>query len=248
MNSSISKSASIDKTVEIGEFCVIKGDVRIGRNCHIANHVVIYPGTLIGDDVIIYDHSIIGRPPIKGKRSVKRAAEDTEAPAEISSGVKIGSNAVIYNQTKIGKDVLIADSASVRERVIIGQDTIVGRLVTIENDTIVGSKCKLETGCYITAYSEIGSGCFIAPMVQTSNDNFLGRTEERFKHFKGLILKDGGRIGVGAVILPGIEIGEEAVVAAGSVVTKNIKAKSVVMGIPARYLRDVPAEEWFENQ
>lgn len=124
----------------------------------------------------------------------------------------------------------------------------VGRGVTIENLTKIGKKCKLETGCYITVYSEIEDYCFIAPNVTTSNDNFLGRTEERFKHFKGVTVRRGGRIGAGAVILPGIEIGADAVVAAGSVVTKNVPPQKIVLGMPAKIFRDTPSEQLLENQ
>lgn len=85
-------------------------------------------------------------------------------------------------------------------------------------------------------------------MVMTSNDNFLGRTKERFKHYKGVTIKDGARLGLGAVILPGIEIGEEGVVAAGSVVTKNVDPQSLVMGSPAKRIRDVAKEQLMENQ
>lgn len=85
-------------------------------------------------------------------------------------------------------------------------------------------------------------------MVMTSNDNFLGRTKERFKHYKGVTIKDGARLGLGAVILPGIEIGEEGVVAAGSVVTKNVDPQSLVMGSPAKRIRDVAKEQLIENQ
>jgi acetyltransferase-like isoleucine patch superfamily enzyme len=90
--------------------------------------------------------------------------------------------------------------------------------------------------------------CFIAPGVVTTNDNYLGRTEERFKHFKGVIVRKGGRIGGGAVILPGLEIGEDAIIAAGSVVTKNVPARQIFAGIPAKYFKDTPKEQLLENQ
>jgi len=244
----ISPKADIAPDCTIGRFCVISDGVTIGHRCDIANHVIVHPGTIIGDDVIIQDHTVIGKKPLRGKLSVKRRAEDTENPPVIGSNVRIGAHVVIYNQVKIGRGVLIADSAVVRERVTVGTGTIVGRLVTIENDTSIGDRCKLETGCYITAYSEIENNCFIAPMAVTSNDNFLGRTKERFKHFKGVTVKNGGRIGAGAVILPGIIIGEEGVVAAGSVVTKHVEQKTLVKGAPARFHRMVPPNQWIENQ
>ncbi len=130
----------------------------------------------------------------------------------------------------------------------MGEYTIVGRGVTIENLCRIGKKCKLETGCYITAYSEVGDYCFIAPMVTTANDNYLGRSEERFKHFKGVTVKLGGRIGANAIILPGKIIGEDAVVGAGSVVTADVPDRRVFVGVPARQFGHTPEDQLLENQ
>ena len=160
----------------------------------------------------------------------------------------MGTNTTVYAGAEIGAQVMIADLATVRENVSIGMRTIVGRNVAIENHCHIGTFCKIETNAYITAYSDIEDYVFIGPGVQTSNDNFIGRTEERFKHFKGVTVRRGGRVGVGAVILPGLEIGPDSVVAAGAVVTKNTVARQVVAGTPARYFRDVPKEQLLERQ
>jgi len=85
-------------------------------------------------------------------------------------------------------------------------------------------------------------------MVTTTNDNFLGRTEERFKHFKGVTVRRGGRIGANATILPGKEIGPDGVVGAGAVVTKNVTGGQVVIGSPARYYSATPEEQLLEKQ
>ena len=98
---------------------------------------------------------------------------------------------------------LTIDGASVREEVEIGEETIVGRAVSIENRCRIGARVKIETGAYITGLSQVGDDCFIAPMVTTSNDNFVGRTEERFQHFGGVVLERGARVGAGSTILPG---------------------------------------------
>jgi hypothetical protein len=120
--------------------------------------------------------------------------------------------------------------------------------VTVENFCKIGRFCKLESECYITAYSELEDRVFVAPGVVTSNDNYVGRTAERFKHFKGVTVRRGGRIGAGAVLLPGITVGEDGLVAAGSVVTRDVPARTLVMGSPAKPLRDVPVEQLLENQ
>ena len=94
----------------------------------------------------------------------------------------------------------------------------------------------------------IGCGRISDNHLKAVLDNYLGRTEERLIHFQGITVKRGGRIGAGAVILPGKVIGEDALVAAGSVVTKDVPARIVVMGSPARVVRDVPEEQLIENQ
>jgi UDP-3-O-[3-hydroxymyristoyl] glucosamine N-acyltransferase len=243
----IDPTARIGSRTEIGQFSVIGKQVEIGEQCRIGSHVVIYDGTVIGDEVRIDDHTVIGKQPMRAKRSIFKDQKPPE-PAKIASGCLIGAQVVIYAGSEIGEGVLIADGAAVREEVTIGAHTIVGRLVTVENLTTIGKKCKLETGCYITAYSRVEDFCFVAPMVTTTNDNFLGRTRERFKHFKGVIIRRGGRIGANATILPGKEIGQDAVVGAGAVVTRDVTGKQVVIGSPAKYFSDTPTEQLLENQ
>jgi acetyltransferase-like isoleucine patch superfamily enzyme len=160
----------------------------------------------------------------------------------------VGTSVVIYRGCSISDKVLLADLSTVRENVKVGTGTIIGRGVAIENFCTVGEYCKLETNVYLTAYSTVEDRCFIAPCVATSNDNFVGRTKERFKHFKGLILRKGGRIGANATILPGKEIGEDALVAAGAVVTRNIPPRKVYAGVPANEIKSVPEAQLLENQ
>jgi acetyltransferase-like isoleucine patch superfamily enzyme len=96
---------------------------------------------------------------------------------------------------------------------------------------------------YITAYSTIEGEVFVAPCVQTTNDNFMGRTEKRHELRRGPTIRRGARVGAGAVLCPAVEIGEEAFVGAGAVVVKDVPPRVVVVGNPARVLRDVPQDE-----
>ena len=247
MSNYISDKVKLGKNVTFAKNIIIEDDVTIGDSCRIGYNVVIRKGTKIGDNVRIDDNTIIGKYPMRASLSIFKE-ESNLPPTCIGNNCLIGANTVIYIGSNISNNVLIADLASIRENTTISEYTIVGRGVTVENYVKIGKRCKLESECYITAYSELEDYVFIAPGVVTSNDNFLGRTEERFKHFKGIKVKKGGRIGANAVILPGKIIGEDAVIAAGSVVTKDVPPRKIVMGSPARVIRDVPKEQLIENQ
>ncbi|RXZ01832.1 UDP-3-O-(3-hydroxymyristoyl)glucosamine N-acyltransferase [Fictibacillus sp. S7] len=234
-------------TVCQGRNVVIGEHVQLGENVMIGHNVVIYDGVTIGDNCIIQDNAVIGKQPARAKNSALPELK-TLPPAQIGSGVTIGTNSIIYASAELGDDVFVADLATVRERVTVGEKTIIGRGAAVENDCVIGVKCKIETNAYITAYSELEDLVFIAPAVVTTNDNYMARSKERFKHFKGVTVKKGGRIGANSTILPGKVIGQEAAVAAGSLVTKDVESENLVAGHPARKFRSVPEDQLLKNQ
>lgn len=246
MERHIDPSAEIPEGVELGTYVHIGANVSIGKGCKVGNFVVIHDDTVVGNDVVVGDNTVIGKSPMRA--SISTLKEKELPPAVVSDKCKIGTSVAVYRGSKIGEGVMIADLASVREDVEIGKFTIVGRGVAIENDTRIGSYVKLETNAYITAHTIIEDRCFIAPMVTTSNDNFLGRTEERFKYTKGPHIRKGARVGANATLLPGITLGEDAVVGAGSVVTKDVPPRKMVAGVPAGIVRDTPREQRVEAQ
>lgn len=239
-------SATIGNNVTIGHHVVIGADAKIGNGCRLGNHITIHDGTVIGDDCVIADFAFVGKRPTLSPRSTAKVTE--LEPLRVGAGSSIGSHTVVMAGSTLGERVIVADNAGIRERCTIGDDTVIGRNVTVENDTTIGARTKVQTGAYITAYVTIEEDVFVAPMVVTTNDNFMGRTEARFEHLKGCTIRRGARIGGGAHILPGVEVGAEAFVATGAVVTRNIEPATVVMGVPAKPVRDVPAEELLENQ
>lgn len=243
----IDPSARLGSDVSIGEFCYIGKNVKIGNGCVIGHHVVIHDDTVIGDAVRIDDGSVVGKRPMKAAISATTTEQELD-PCQVGTGCMIGTHVVVYRGATIAEKVLVADLATVRENVTIGKNTIVGRGVAIENFCEVGAFVKLETNVYVTAYSKIEDRAFIAPCVATSNDNYVGRTEERFKHFKGVTVEKGGRIGVNATILPGKIIHADALVGAGALVTKDIPARKLATGSPARVIKDIPEEQRLENQ
>ncbi|MCB0717927.1 MAG: N-acetyltransferase [Bacteroidetes bacterium] len=247
VSSYIASTASIGRGSKIGQFCVIEDDVVIGDGCEIGHHVVLHRGTNVGSNVRIDDHATIGKQPMRAPNSAV-TQDKLQPPAVIGPDCLLGASVVVYAGALLGRKVLVADLATIREDVSVGDFTIVGRGVAIENKCAIGRYCKLETNVYVTAYSTIEDRVFVAPGVLTSNDNFMGRTEERFKHFRGVTVKRGGRIGVGAVILPGKEIAPDAVVAAGALLTRDADPDTIYAGVPARSFRDVPEEQKLKNQ
>jgi len=243
----ISDESKIGSNFKMGKNIVIEPDVQIGDNVIIGHNVVIKKGTIIGDNCVISDNTVLGKEPFKASNSAVTEKRELP-PLIIGNTVTIGALSVLYRGAKISDEVFIADLASIREDVIIGIKTIIGKGVTVENKTKIGKFVKIETEAYITALSEIEDYCFIAPEVTFTNDNFLGRTEERKKYFKGPILKKGSRIGANVTILPGIVIEHDSLIAAGSVVTKNTEPEKIYLGSPAKYFGDVPEEQLLKNQ
>lgn len=232
---------------KIGQNVVIYQDVKLGENVIIGNNVVIYDGVQIGSNCIIQDNVVIGKQPARAKNSILPEVKKLP-PTIIGAGCTIGTSAIIYANAVIEDEVFVADLATIRERVTVGERTIVGRGVAIENDCKIGNRCKLETNCYITAYSELGDYVFVAPGVITTNDNYMARSKERYDKFKGVTIKTGGRVGANTTILPGKVIEEDGAVGAGSIVTKDVKKEELVVGTPARKVRNVPEEQLLRNQ
>lgn len=233
--------------IEMGIGCIVEKDVEIGEGSVLGHYVVIHEGAKIGARVRIDDHAVIGKNPMHSVHSALKASDEL-SPIQIGDDCIIGTSAVLYTGCRLGNRVLVADLATIRENVTIGDATIIGRGVAIENGCNIGCRCKLETNAYITAYSTLEDFVFVAPGVVTTNDNYAGRTQERFKHFKGIIIKRGGRLGAQVTVLPGKVIGEDSFVAAGSVVTHDIEAETIVVGNPARAVRKVPEEQLLRNQ
>jgi acetyltransferase-like isoleucine patch superfamily enzyme len=207
----------------------------------IAETAVVHPGVGLGEDVVIGDYAVVGKQPVLGPRSTAR--RDELPPLVVGDGTSILAGAVVFAGSRLGEGVIVGDQTSVRERCELGEGVVVGRGAFVENDVTVGARTKIQASAYVTAYSTLEEDVFIAPCVVTTNDNFMGRTERRHALRRGPTIRRGARIGAGAVLLPGIEIGEEAFVGAGAVVLANVSPRAVVVGNPARRIRDVPDEE-----
>jgi acetyltransferase-like isoleucine patch superfamily enzyme len=223
---------------------VLDDDVVLPHDVELGANVVIHPGVELGAGVRVQDGAIVGKPVVLSRTSQTSLREPE--PTVIGDGATIAAQAVVVAGASIGSGAFIGDQSHVRERARIGTDSMVGRGSAVDNDVGIGERVRMQTGCYVTAFSTIEDDVFIGPGVYTYNDNTMGR-HRKGVGVVGVVLRRACRVGGGARILPGVEVGEEAFVATGSVVTRNVPARTLVMGVPARRVRDVGDEELIEN-
>jgi UDP-2-acetamido-3-amino-2,3-dideoxy-glucuronate N-acetyltransferase len=219
---------------------LLLGDgVELPADAEVGGNVVVHAGTVLGAGVRLGDGCVIGKPPSLGARST--APREAPAPAALGDGVTIGAGAVVLAGARVGDGCVVADQAHVRERTEIGAESVIGRGASVENDVRIGARAKLQTAAYVTAWSVVEDDVFVAPAVVLTNDPTAGR--RRGEELRGAVLRRACRIGGGAVLLPGVEVGEEAFVGAGAVVTRDVPARAVAMGVPARVVREVGEAE-----
>jgi UDP-2-acetamido-3-amino-2,3-dideoxy-glucuronate N-acetyltransferase len=223
---------------------LLGADVQLGEGVEFGAHVVIHPGTTVGDRVVIEDGAVVGKQPLLGKRS--SAPAQPPPPAVIGDGAAILAGTVVFAGVELGPGAIVGDQSHLRERSVVGAETVIGRGSAIDNDVRLGERVRISTNCYVTAYSEVEEEVFIGPGVTTTNDHTMARLRPG-ERLDGVHLRRACRIGGGAVLCPGVEVGEEAFVAAGAVVVRDVPARAVVMGVPARQVREVPEEDLIER-
>ena len=157
----------------------------------------------------------------------------------IGEGALIGGHVVIHSGVEIGPGARVGDHAQIRDGAVIGAGSTVGSYVCVDPGVVVGERVSIQTRCYVTGGARIEDDVFVGPGVLMTNDNTMNRHGPEFE-FEGPLLRRACRVGGGSTLCPGVEIGEEAFVAAGAVVTADVPPHTVVMGVPARAVREVP--------
>ena len=223
---------------------VLSPSAAIGEGVTFGAHVVVHGDVVLGDGVTVQDGAVLGKPPRLAAGSAAAGRETGSLVVE--AGASICAHAIVFAGARIGGGVIIGDQALVRERAVIGEGTVVGRGASVDNDVTVGARVRIQSDVYLTAYSVVEDDVFLGPGAVTTNDDTMGRVPDGYA-MRGATLRRACRVGGGAVIVPGVEVGEEAYVAAGAVVTANVPARAVVMGVPARVVREVPDDQLLER-
>ena len=223
---------------------VLGADAVVGEGTAFGAHVVVGAGTRIGAGCVIEDGVVLGKVPRLARTST--APRDTPSPLVLGERVTVCAGAVLYAGSEIGDEAIVGDQTQVRERTTIGARSVIGRGSAVDNDVRIGARVKIQTNVYVTAYSVVEDDVFLGPGVSTTNDDTMSRHAKDYL-LRGATFRRACRIGGSAVLVPGVEVGEEAFVAAGSVVTRDVPPRAFVMGVPARQVREVRDDELLER-
>jgi len=223
---------------------VLGEGVELPPSATVGVNVVIHAGSKIGEGAILQDGAVIGKSPHLGPSS--SASREQAAGAILEQGAAVLTGAVVFAGARLGAGAIAGDQSHIRERTTVGPGSVIGRGSAIDNDVTIGAGVRIQTNCYLTGFSVIDDHVFIGPGVTSANDNTMAR-QAVDAPLSGSRLRRACRIGAGAVLCPGVEIGPEAFVAAGSVVVDDVPARGVVMGVPARQVRETPDRDLLEN-
>ena len=229
---------------ELAPGLLLGENVELPDGIELGGNVVIHSGTVLADGVRIQDGAVLGKPLALGPRST--ASREAPGGLKVGEGATICAGAVVVAGARIAGGAVVADQAHVRERAEVGEGAVVGRGSAVDNDVTIGARVRIQSNCYITAFSVLEDDVFVGPGVTLTNDDTMARHGPDFA-LRGATLRRAGRIGGGVVICPGVEVGEEAFVAAGAVVVADVPARAVMMGVPARQVRQVPEEDLIER-
>jgi acetyltransferase-like isoleucine patch superfamily enzyme len=222
---------------------VLSPTAQVGTGVTFGANVVVHDGVVIGDGVVVQDGAILGKRPKLAPTSAATPVGDE--PLVIGAGAAICAQAIVFAGTRIGAGSIVGDQAFVREHAVVGEGSVIGRGSAIDNHVTIGDRVKIQTNVYITGFTTIEDDVFVGPCAMMTNDDTMNRHADEYE-LAGAILRRACRVGGGVVLTPGIEVGEEAFVAAGAVVTADVPARGFVMGVPGRVVRQVRDEELLE--
>lgn len=194
---------------------------------------VIHGGTTIDQQAHVEEHCVVGKPELG--YAVGRLYPGTGDTTVISAGAVIRSGAILYADVRIGINTVVGHHTLLRTGVHIGTDTQLGHHLTVERATQIGRDVRCSPGTHLTSSTLVADGVFLGAGIRTINDKTLTwRDPHHTTRLAAPRFDTGAKVGSGTTLLPGVTIGEQALVGAGSLVTHDIPPRSLAYGHPAR--------------
>jgi acetyltransferase-like isoleucine patch superfamily enzyme len=188
----------------------------------------------LGDGAVIEPGVDVCHPTRTGQRRQVR----------VGAGVLVRSGSVLYSGVELGAGSQTGHHVVVREDTRIGEHSVLGTAATIEERILIGDHALLETQAHIAGLTLIEDFVFVGPSCVTANDpRMLHRRAGVRENLVGAVLRWGCRLGAGTVVMPGVTVGREALVSAGSVVARDVPDRTVAAGNPIRLLGPIPDQE-----
>ena len=207
-----------------------------------SENVKIYGKSSIGKNAIIGEGVIIGHPTANLMKIAASSGSDIKGMdfkgARIGDNAVIRSNSIIYSDVEIGNNFRTGHNVLVREETHIGNDVLIGTNAILDGRTSIGNNVSIQGNVYIPLNVVIEDHVFIGPCAVLTNDKYPIRTKT---DLSGPILRKGASLGANSTILPGIEVGEGSMVAAGALVTKDVPPWKLAIGFPAEF-KELPEE------
>lgn len=240
----VEDGALLGSGVSVAAGTVIEAGAELGDGVSVGANTVIHAGVKVGAGSVIEDCVVLGKRP--RLRPGSSAASVVLDDLVLGSGVTVCAGAVVYASARIGDGAIIGDQAQVREGSTVGAGSVVGRAACVDFGARVGEHVSIQTGVYVTALAVVEDDVFLGPGVYMTNDDTMGR-HPRGAALAGPVVRRAARVGGGVILVPGVEVGAEAFVAAGAIVTRDVPAHSAVLGLPARVYRQVDDAEFYDR-
>ncbi|OPX37114.1 MAG: hypothetical protein B1H11_06370 [Desulfobacteraceae bacterium 4484_190.1] len=225
------------KKVQIGDNVKLRGKIDLGDHVKISDNVIIYPNVIIKDNSYISPGCIIGEP----TEDYYRNNDHPFKPTIIGNGSIIRSGTIIYEDNTLGDNLQTGHNAIIREGSKIGNKCNIGSFTELQPNVYIGNYVRIHSKVMVGELTRIEDFVWIYPHVKITNDRYPPHRD-----FKTVTIKKYSQIGAGSLILPGIEIGENAIVGAMTVVKRDVKPERVISGVPGRdicSIRDLKDEQ-----
>jgi UDP-2-acetamido-3-amino-2,3-dideoxy-glucuronate N-acetyltransferase len=215
----------------------------------IAPHVTIYSGVQLGAGVALEQGAIVGRPQQidAHSRSPRQAAGEATL---IGDGCRVGSSTVVVAGARVGRGSYLSDHVLIRESAVLGEEVMIGRGSVATHNTRIGDRTRIQNETLVGPWTYIEEDVLVSPRVTFVGDPTMGRRPAHAVS-GGILVRRACRIGTAAIIFQDVEVGEEAVIGAAALVRADVPPRTVVVGAPARPVREVTdgelLEQWREN-